>query len=68
MRHQEVKQCKEECKIVMRKLDRIARIVVNVGKSCERYSLNKRDLPDGLHTILGSLQRFVHLRLSCAIV
>ena len=44
----------------MRKLARIANVVVNVGKSCETYKLNERDLPDGLRTILGSLQRFVH--------
>ena len=55
-----MKQCKEECKRVMHKLARIANVVVNVGKSCERYSLNERDLPDGLRSILGSLQRFVH--------
>ena len=57
-----MKQCKEECKIVMRKLARIANVVVSVGKSCEKYSLNERDLPDGLRTILGSLQRCVHPR------
>jgi hypothetical protein len=44
----------------MRKLARIANVVVNVGKSCEKYNLNERDLPDGLRTILGSLQRSVH--------
>ena len=55
-----MKQCKEECKIVMRKLARIANVVINVGKSCERYNLSEREIPDGLRTILGSLQRFVH--------
>jgi hypothetical protein len=43
----------------MRKLARVANVVVNVGKSCKKYSLNERDLPDDLRTILGSLQRFV---------
>ena len=55
-----MKQCKEECKIVMRKLARIANVVINVGKSCERYNLSEREIPDGLRTILNSLQRFVH--------
>ncbi|KAN0132701.1 P-loop containing nucleoside triphosphate hydrolase protein, partial [Lactarius tabidus] len=66
----EVKQCKEQCKIVMRKLARIANVVVNVGKSCEKYSLNERDLPDGLRTILDSLQRELagveHVLKKCA--
>jgi hypothetical protein len=44
----------------MRKLARVANIVVKVGKSCEKYNLNEQDLPDGLRDILGSLQRFVH--------
>ncbi|KAF8258179.1 P-loop containing nucleoside triphosphate hydrolase protein, partial [Lactarius quietus] len=52
-----MKQCKEECKIVMQKVARIANIVVNIGNSCEKYNLSERDLPDGLRTILGSLQR-----------
>ena len=55
-----MKQCKKECRVVTRKVARIANIVVNVGKSCEKYGLNEEDLPDGLRTILGSLQRFVH--------
>jgi hypothetical protein len=37
----------------MRKLARVANVVVNVGKSCKKYSLNERDLPDDLRTILG---------------
>ncbi|KAF8268858.1 hypothetical protein EI94DRAFT_1726702 [Lactarius quietus] len=53
----EVKQCREDCKIVMHKVARIANIVVNIGNSCEKYNLSERDLPDGLRTILGSLQR-----------
>ena len=55
-----MKQYKEECEVVMRKLARIANIVVKVGNSCEKYNLNEQDLPDGLRSILGSLQRFVH--------
>ncbi|KAI9451693.1 hypothetical protein BJY52DRAFT_92279 [Lactarius psammicola] len=55
----EVKQYKEECEIVMGKLARIARIIVNVGESCERHNLSEVDLPASLQALLGSLQRFV---------
>jgi hypothetical protein len=58
MRLQEVKQYKEECEIVMQKLARIAKIVVNL---CEKYNLSKEDLPTTLRDILDSLQRFVSL-------
>ncbi|KAH9169921.1 hypothetical protein EDB89DRAFT_2244424, partial [Lactarius sanguifluus] len=53
----EVKQYKEECEIVMHKLARIARIIVDVGELCEHHNLSEEDLPAGLRTILGSLQR-----------
>ncbi|KAI9453850.1 hypothetical protein BJY52DRAFT_1189308 [Lactarius psammicola] len=53
----EVKQYKEECKIVMRKLARVARIVVNVGELCERHNLSEEDLPASLRAILDTLQR-----------
>ena len=56
MRLQEVKQYKEECEIVMHKLARIARIIVNL---CEKYNLSEEDLPASLWDILDSLQRFV---------
>ena len=55
-----MKQCKKECEYVMQKLARIANIVINVGESCEEYGLNESDLPAGIRTILGSLNRFVH--------
>ena len=55
---QEVKQYKEECKIVMHKLARIAKIVVDL---CEKYNLSEEDLPTSLRSILDSLQRFVSL-------
>jgi hypothetical protein len=54
-----VKQYKEESKNVMHKLARIANVVINVGKSCEKYNLSESDLPDGLRNILGSLRRSV---------
>ena len=57
MRLQEVKQYKEECEIVMHKLARIARIIVDL---CEKYDLSEEDLPASLRAILDSLQRFVY--------
>ena len=51
-----VKQFKEECEIVMHKLARIARIVVDL---CEKYDLSEEDLPTNLRSILDSLQGFV---------
>ncbi|KAN0136977.1 hypothetical protein V8E53_005212 [Lactarius tabidus] len=53
----EVKQYKEECEIVMGKLARIARIIVNVGELCENHNLSEEDLPASLRAILRSLQR-----------
>jgi len=53
----EVKQYKEECEIVMHKLARIARIIVNVGELCEKHQLREEDLPASLRAILDSLQR-----------
>ncbi|KAH9040463.1 hypothetical protein EDB85DRAFT_140150 [Lactarius pseudohatsudake] len=50
----EVKQYKQECEIVMYKLARIAKIIVNV---CEKYNLSEEELPATLRDILGSLQR-----------
>ena len=59
MRLQEVKQCKEECEIVIQKLARIAKVIVNVGRLCESRNLGEEDLPACLRAILDSLQRFV---------
>ncbi|KAH9051385.1 hypothetical protein EDB83DRAFT_2522174 [Lactarius deliciosus] len=50
----EVKQYKAECEVVMRKLTRIASIIVDL---CGKYNLNEADLPTSLLSILGSLQR-----------
>ncbi|KAH9169932.1 hypothetical protein EDB89DRAFT_1383048 [Lactarius sanguifluus] len=50
----EVKQYKQECEIVMYKLARIARIIVNVS---EKYNSSEEELPATLRDILGSLQR-----------
>ncbi|KAI0291395.1 hypothetical protein B0F90DRAFT_369567 [Multifurca ochricompacta] len=40
----------------MRKLGRVAGLVVNVGESCQKYNLRESDLPSGLRTTLKSLQ------------
>ncbi|KAN0128900.1 hypothetical protein V8E53_013273 [Lactarius tabidus] len=52
-----LKQYKLESEIVMYKLARIARIIVNVGELCETHNLREEDLPAGLLAILGSLQK-----------
>ncbi|KAF8272380.1 hypothetical protein EI94DRAFT_340269 [Lactarius quietus] len=51
---EEVKYYKNECKVLERKLDRVAKIVVNVGELCSKHSLNEEDLPVGLRAILHS--------------
>ncbi|KAH8985366.1 hypothetical protein EDB92DRAFT_1949953 [Lactarius akahatsu] len=53
----EVKQYKEECELVMRKLARVASIVVNVGEMCRKHNLKEEDLPGSLLAIMGSLRR-----------
>jgi len=45
----------------MRKLARVASIIVNVGEMCGKHSLKEEDLPASLLDILGSLQKFVSL-------
>ncbi|KAH9056516.1 hypothetical protein EDB87DRAFT_1220421 [Lactarius vividus] len=49
----EVKQYKGECEIVLGKLARIARIIVDV---CEKYNMSPEELPTTLRNILSSLQ------------
>ncbi|KAN0133598.1 hypothetical protein V8E53_008586 [Lactarius tabidus] len=53
----EVKQCKEECEIVMRKLARVGRVFLNVCELCERHNLSEEELPASLRDVLSSLQR-----------
>ena len=45
---------------MIRKLARIASIIINVGEMCGKYNLNEGDIPASLLAILGSLQRFVY--------
>ncbi|KAH9051109.1 hypothetical protein EDB83DRAFT_1322074 [Lactarius deliciosus] len=41
----------------MRKLARVASIIVDVGKMCRKHNLKEEDLPGSLLAIMGSLQR-----------
>ncbi|KAN0132297.1 hypothetical protein V8E53_009897 [Lactarius tabidus] len=50
----EVKQYKEECELMMRKVARVASIIVNI---CGKYNLKEEDLPAGLLATMGSLRR-----------
>ena len=43
----------------MRKLSRIASIVVDVGDACRTHNLREEDLPAGLHILLESLCTYV---------
>ncbi|KAI0297819.1 hypothetical protein B0F90DRAFT_1669281 [Multifurca ochricompacta] len=52
----EVKQYKQECEVVMRRLTRVAGLLINVGQSCQTHELEEGDLPVGLRAILQSLQ------------
>ncbi|KAI0296548.1 hypothetical protein B0F90DRAFT_1819902 [Multifurca ochricompacta] len=52
----EVRQYKEEWKVVMRKVGRVAGLVVHVGELCQGHDLKENDLPSGLRAILYSLQ------------
>jgi hypothetical protein len=54
-----VKQYKEEWGAVMKKLVDVARIVIDVGESCQTHGLVEEDLPDGVRNILKSLHRYV---------
>ncbi|KAI0285740.1 hypothetical protein BC826DRAFT_111099 [Russula brevipes] len=52
---EEVKQYKE-WDVVMEKLERIARLVNDIGVACKRYNLEEKDLPDGLCETFQSLE------------
>ncbi|KAN0135856.1 hypothetical protein V8E53_006308 [Lactarius tabidus] len=52
-----LKQCKEECETVMRKLARVARVILSVCELCEKHKLTEEELPASLRAILGSLRR-----------
>jgi hypothetical protein len=45
---------------MIRKLARIASIIINVGEMCGKHNLTEGDIPASLLAILGSLQRFVY--------
>jgi len=50
-----MKQNKEEWDVVMKKLERIARLVCKVGELCEKNNLEEKDVPLGLRAIFESL-------------
>ena len=54
-----MKQCKEECEIVMHKLARVAGVILDVCELCDMYNLSEEELPANLRAVLGSLQRSV---------
>jgi hypothetical protein len=45
--------------MVMRKLVRVAGLVVNFGEMCRKHNLEESDLPPGLRGILQSLHTYV---------
>jgi hypothetical protein len=55
--YKEVKQCKEEWKVVMEKLAKVGSVVVNVGNMCRNRGLKVEELPSDLLAIFGSFQR-----------
>ena len=57
MVYQEVKQCKEEWKVVMEKLAKVGSVIVNVGNMCRNHGLKVEELPFDLLAIFGSFQR-----------
>jgi hypothetical protein len=57
--YKEVKQCKEEWKVVMEKLVKVGSVVVDVGDMCRNHGLKVERLPSDFLAILGSFQRCV---------
>jgi hypothetical protein len=55
--YKEVKQCKEEWKLVMEKLAKVGSVIVNVGNLCRNHGLKIDELPHDLLAIFGSFQR-----------
>jgi hypothetical protein len=53
-----MKQNKEEWDVVMKKLERIARLVCKVGEMCEKHNLEEKDVPLGLRAIFESLMTY----------
>jgi hypothetical protein len=55
--YKEVKQCKEEWKLVMEKLAKVGSFVVNIGNMCRNHGLKVEELPSDLLAIYESFQR-----------
>ncbi|KAI0262345.1 hypothetical protein BC834DRAFT_891951 [Gloeopeniophorella convolvens] len=65
----EIRQCREQWAIVMRKLARVASIVVNFGEQCRRNGMKEENLPGALLDIFrwlqSELQRIEHVLRQC---
>jgi hypothetical protein len=55
--YKEVKQCKEEWKLVMEKLAKVGSVIVNVGNLCRNHGLKIDELPSELLAIIKSFER-----------
>ena len=44
---------------MMRKLSRVARVILNVCELCKMHDLSEEELPASLRAVLSLLQRFV---------
>ena len=53
-----MKQNKEEWDVVMKKLERIARLVYKFGEICETLNLEEKDVPPGLRAIFESFMTY----------
>jgi hypothetical protein len=51
-----VKQCKEEWGVVMRKLDNVGSVLVDVSEICRMHDLREEELPPNIRTALASLK------------
>jgi hypothetical protein len=57
--YQEVKQYKEEWGVVMRKLENVGSLLVDVSEFCGMNDLREEELPANFRTALSSLRRWV---------
>jgi hypothetical protein len=56
--YKEVKQCKEEWKLVMEKLVKVGSVIVNIGNLCRNHGLKIDELPSELLAIIKSFERY----------
>jgi hypothetical protein len=55
--YKEVKQYKEEWKVVMEKLAKVGSVVANVGNMCRNHGLKVEELPSDLLAVFRSFER-----------